>query len=439
MSSKKIEWKLMKNVWIAPEQILPGVWQRKEGGHVVRARAKDSATGKMKEVFKVLSTATAAEALAWLEKEQERRRVGAVSPESPKMRFAEFANALLEHKVKVGEIKSAAGRAKWDYTLLHLIGGTDGEKANKHVEGFGDLFIDRIRIDHVDAWQGGVAELIAAKDYAPATANGWLSIFCVIMKAAKRQFRLPYLATEDVKAFDTSEHATYTEEEPNSLLVEEVPPFLDGVHTYYPQHYAMTYIGLITGIRPSTLRPLRRRGPESDVQWEKGRLLVRRSQTLGDEVMATTKTKKRYVIDLPEEAMQVLRWHVDTQLATPEMQESDLLFPSVTGKFRSPSVLNDPFADVAEMIGLGKHFTQRGLRRTFQDLARAAQVEGVVTRSISGHATVQMQEHYSTVDGAEKRTALAKVIHLATHRDGARSGEHGGEHTPGGGEQSKTG
>jgi len=25
-----------------------------------------------------------------------------------------------------------------------------------------------------------------------------------------------------------------------------------------------------------------------------------------------------------------------------------------------------------------------------------------------------MQEHYSTVDGAEKRTALAKVIHLTT-------------------------
>lgn len=109
----------------------------------------------------------------------------------------------------------------------------------------------------------------------------------------------------------------------------------------------------------------------------------------------------------------------------------------MTGKYRSPSVLNDPFADVAEMIGPGKWFTQRGLRRMFQYLARAAQVEGIVTRSISGHATERMQDHYSTVDGAEKRTALAKVIHLATHRDGARA--RGGEHTPGGGEQSRTG
>ena len=136
-----------------------------------------------------------------------------------------------------------------------------------------------------------------------------------------------------------------------------------------------------------------------DVLWDTGKLLVRRSQTLGDEVMRTTKQKRRYSIDLPEEAIKVLRWHVETQLVTPEQQDSDLLFPSTTGGFRASTVLNKPLADVAEQIGLGKRFTQRGLRRTFQDLARAANVEAVVTRSISGHATEKMQEHYSTVNG----------------------------------------
>jgi integrase len=431
---EKKDWKLYKNVWISPEPVLPGVWQRKDGGHVVRARAKESTTGKMKDLFKVLPKSTAAEALAWLEKEQERARAGGPSVESPRTRFSEFAEALAEHKVAVGEIKSAAGREKWRYTLSHLIGGTEGAKAGRFVEGFGDFFIDRIRTEHVEKWKAGIAGLIAAGDYSPTTANGWFSILCVIMKAAKRKFQLPRLATEDVKAFDTSEHATYTEEEPNALSPEEVPKFLAAMRELYPQHYAMTFIGLITGLRPSTLRPLRRRGPEPDVQWDRARLLVRRSQTIGDEVMQTTKTKRRYAIDLPEEAVHVLRWHVDTQLVTPEMQESDLLFPSVTGKFRSTSVLNDPFADVAHTIGLGKRLTQRGLRRTFQDLARAAAVEGIVTRSISGHATVRMQEHYSTVHGAEQKAALAKVIHLASHREAARGGEHGGEQAPPGGE-----
>jgi hypothetical protein len=45
-----------------------------------------------------------------------------------------------------------------------------------------------------------------------------------------------------------------------------------------------------------------------------------------------------------------------------------------------------------------------------------------------------MQEHYSTVHGAEQKAALAKVIHLASHRDAARDGEQGGEQLPSGGE-----
>jgi integrase len=94
--------------------------------------------------------------------------------------------------------------------------------------------------------------------------------------------------------------------------------------------------------------------------------------------------------------------HVDTQLTTPEQQDSDLLFPAVTRGYRSPSVLNKPFAQVSEAVGLARHFTQRGLRRTFNDLARAAEVESIVTRSISGHLTEQMQVHYSTVNSAEQ-------------------------------------
>jgi integrase len=128
--------------------------------------------------------------------------------------------------------------------------------------------------------------------------------------------------------------------------------------------------------------------------------------------MNTTKQKVKYRIHLPEEIAKVLRWHVETQLRTPEQQDSELLFPAVTGGFRSPSVLNKPFADVATTISLGKKFTQRGLRRTFNDLMRAAKTEAIVTRSISGHATSRMHEHYSTVAPVEQRESIGKVIDL---------------------------
>jgi hypothetical protein len=63
---------------------------------------------------------------------------------------------------------------------------------------------------------------------------------------------------------------------------------------------------------------------------------------------------------------------------------------------------------------LGFTFTPRGMRRTFNDLARAASMEAIVTRSISGHLTEQMQNHYSTVRGPEQRAGIARVVDLMT-------------------------
>ena len=107
-----------------------------------------------------------------------------------------------------------------------------------------------------------------------------------------------------------------------------------------------------------------------------------------------------------------------------------LLFPAITGGYRSPSVLNKPFEEVSRAIGLSKRFTQRGLRRTFNDLARAAQVEGVVTKSISGHLTERMRERYSTVAPIEQRASIAKVIDFAQAKRPAEGGEQSGEHAP---------
>jgi integrase len=57
-------------------------------------------------------------------------------------------------------------------------------------------------------------------------------------------------------------------------------------------------------------------------------------------------------------------------------------------------------------------FTPRGLRRTFNDLARTANVEALVTKSISGHQTDRMREHYSTVQPFEQRASIGAVLRL---------------------------
>ncbi len=57
------------------------------------------------------------------------------------------------------------------------------------------------------------------------------------------------------------------------------------------------------------------------------------------------------------------------------------------------------------------------MRRMYQDLARAAGVPDLVTRSISGHATEAMQQYYSTVADGEQRSALARVAALMQGKD----------------------
>jgi hypothetical protein len=123
---------------------------------------------------------------------------------------------------------------------------------------------------------------------------------------------------------------------------------------------------------------LRRRGPEADVKWDERLLLIRRSHTLG-RVMDRTKTDVDLEIAVPQLLLDVLTWHVETQRATPEQRASDLLFPREDGGIRDDRILRKPFAAIVKAMGLCKNVTPRGMRRSFQDLARTAEVRDVVT------------------------------------------------------------
>jgi hypothetical protein len=94
--AKKQEWRLLKGSWISNEPVLPRVWQRKEGGHVVRARVIDRSTGRQREIWKALPQADAPTALKWIDEETKRIRAGAVSAEAQRLRFCDYATSLFE-------------------------------------------------------------------------------------------------------------------------------------------------------------------------------------------------------------------------------------------------------------------------------------------------------------------------------------------------------
>lgn len=131
------------------------------------------------------------------------------------MKYAHFAKSLFERKLALGDLRSAKTHERWaDTQDLHLI------------PYFGDWYVDAIRKPDIDGWKVAQGRRIEREEYSPNTVNGWLSILLTTLRAAVDDLELERDPTRKVSLFDTSEWATYTEEEPNALAVDEVPRFM---------------------------------------------------------------------------------------------------------------------------------------------------------------------------------------------------------------------
>jgi integrase len=78
----------------------------------------------------------------------------------------------------------------------------------------------------------------------------------------------------------------------------------------------------------------------------------------------------------------------------------------------TPNSLDRAWANCLAKVKITKRFTIHGLRYTFTDLVRLANVDAVVRRALTGHVTEEMQRHYSTGGLDEKRAAVRGVLRL---------------------------
>ena len=173
----------------------------------------------------------------------------------------------------------------------------------------------------------------------------------------------------------------------------------------------------LTGLRFGEASALR----WSDVREDDGLIRVGRSQWKGH--VSTTKTGVLRTVPLVPELATVLRAHREQLVAGqhPGLAEA-WVFSDERGALLRKNYLRIPLARVVKRVGITRRFTVHGFRRTFNNIAR--QVAGdIVTRSITGHVTPAMTEHYSHVGRAEKLAAAGSVVRLVF---GGGSGEGGG-------------
>ncbi|MDX2086318.1 MAG: hypothetical protein SFX73_00655 [Kofleriaceae bacterium] len=100
----------------------------------IRGRTRDPKTRERREVNRALPDCKrASEAAAIARAELAKIAAGEAPVQTSALRFADWAVTVLERKLAIGAIVSAAGHAKWDWALrVHLI------------PAFGQILVDKL-------------------------------------------------------------------------------------------------------------------------------------------------------------------------------------------------------------------------------------------------------------------------------------------------------
>lgn len=382
--------------------LLEGTLQR--GLFHLRAQVKDEATGGYKD--------SSRKPKEWMTLDEARDRqvllkqaLKNTAPVASGTRFGEYAATVIQRRIDTGAIQSPKTKTKY-WTILR-----------DHMGPWADVYVDKITRHDVQTWHQSLGRLVLDDKYAPNTVNDWWTFFRSVIADAAADFGLPNPATR-LHHIPTHGYRTYTKEEPNALQADELPDFFWAAWKYQRQHYAMLALGMMTGRRACELRPLRAKGPRADIDWKTGALLIRRSQTIG-KPMEMTKQKKDVVAYLPPALVAILERHV-ADLRGPRA-DSELLFPPfpstrprVSAEFLAETCLRRPVETICRYAGIKKHLTAKGaMRRTYHNLGRKADVNDVVLRSMSGHATQEMLLLYSEVAATEGRASLQRMIDIS--------------------------
>jgi integrase len=260
---------------------------------------------------------------------------------------------------------------------------------DKHIlPALGDYWLDKLDRDDVQAY-------VNARTEAGAEGGTVLNELRVLRTMARDAVADKLCATNWADRVTPPKVRTWTEERPNLFTAPQLAGLLSAVPR---QWLAAVTLSAFTGLRWGEMSALR----WSDLDVEAGAIRVRRANWRGHIGDPKTKGSHRTVA-LPPVVVAMLA-------VSGKGKPSALLFPNRFGKVHK----GWPLVKVMKRACLAAdvpYTTPHGLRRTFNNLARKV-VSGMVVKSITGHTTDAMLEHYSQVSLDEKTGAMRLVMEL---------------------------
>lgn len=290
---------------------------------------------------------------------------------------------------------------------------------DRHIlPALGDFYYDELTCRHVQDWidnsirrgwtaqakgRKGSQETSTRHPYRRSAISVWLRTLRTMSRDAMAELDLPRDPTIRV---ELPRDDRELEEQPKALTAAELGRFLDAFRQNHLDHYALVATLAFTGLRFCHASALRWE------DWDEAGALLRIQRKHVRSKIGPVSRRKRAPREYPIEPRlaEILRQHRERIGTQPELVASGWMFPSKTGTLRTPNSMDRAWAKALVTAGITRRFTVHGLRYTFTDLIRRANVDAVVRRAMTGHVTEEMQRHYSHVDLDEKRAAMAGVF-----------------------------
>jgi len=341
-----------------------GIREIGRGRFQVRVKRIDQRTGRQ---VNRKSTVTGTRADARRVRDERRSELGSTVAKRARIRLSEFAASWLEQRA-AGGLKASTLR-RYGYSLKHI------------VPALGDIYLDAIAPSDVAAYVA-----MRAKADSGYTVLNELRCLRTMAKDSVGEGYVDRDWCDRVRAPSVSH---YTKARPNLLNAKQFSTLLKKL----PQQWR----GLILFMATTGLRW----GEASALHWEDvdlkiGEATITRSNDRGTETTPKNLGSLRSVPALP---------HVVKLWGKP--RATGLVFPAASGDLHRGWPLIKVLTNACELAKVPR-VTAHGLRRTFNNLARQ-KASREVLKSITGHTTDAMVEHYSFVDHREKKAASRVV------------------------------
>ncbi|MCG8425128.1 MAG: tyrosine-type recombinase/integrase [Proteobacteria bacterium] len=323
-------------------------------------------------------------------KQDELKGARADTPNKTKMK------SLIESWLKHSQIGLRPGSVRAYVTHLKHIG-----------RFFGHYYVDAITPADVEDFH--TAQIAAG--YEGRTLRARLKVLRSLSRYAREVMRITthdFCATVRVRR----PCREYTEDEPNSLTIEQLNEVLGAIPKRWFAHFAtLAY----TGARVGELLGLQ----WDDIDFAAGLIHIRRTNTNGSIGEPKTNEGRRTIAMVPKLA-EILSNHRQALLAAqhPSLARG-WVFAKRNGEHYRSQPLRYVLVNVLKQTTIPFRFTVHGFRRTYNDLLQHVARDRVV-RKILGHTKPEMTAHYSTVRTSEKKEAAQRMFQLI----------HGGKEEP---------